>query len=428
MNNTEMSPQQAVEQERRLALLRRITASSGFGRSARLSAFLNYVVERSLAELPEEITEQQIGVQVYGRNAAYNPGEDNIVRAQARVLRAKLEAYFTTEGSQEPLILEIPKGGYIPRFVDRPVATPLENARPLDLRPADTSLQGSQIRVVIMGMAALALFASGWMLHGFLTPVVVQQPSESPRFQAFWNRILATSKPILFVAPDQGHSIAAEVFRRDFTLADYVLKRPALEWNADAERALSLPDLPRRNYSMMDAVSLAARISELAAQRGRTLTVRNCRDLSRREISNGLVIFVGTPASNPWLELFETKINFAYAPNTGRRPQLLRNREPGGGESAEFRATATGGMNETYGSIFHRVGLDGESSVLVFGGMNMEATEATAMLLLQPMLFEKLLAPVLKVDRPYFELVAKSKSMAGSSTSPEVVALRLYPD
>jgi len=68
---------------------------------------------------PEEATEQQIGIHVYGRLPGYNPNEDNIVRSQARVLRSKLEHYFANEGINETTIISIPKGRYLPVFEAR---------------------------------------------------------------------------------------------------------------------------------------------------------------------------------------------------------------------------------------------------------------------------------------------------------------------
>ena len=98
------------------ALVGRIGGSREFRRAVRLREFLTYVVDRYLAGCNEEITEPLIGQRVFGRPESYNPGEDSIVRTEARTLRQRLERYFAGEGAHEPLILEIPRGGYIPLF------------------------------------------------------------------------------------------------------------------------------------------------------------------------------------------------------------------------------------------------------------------------------------------------------------------------
>ncbi len=91
-------------------LVCRIAASARFARSPRLTDFLMYIAERSLSGRLDEITEQQIGIHVFGRPTGYDPGNDNIVRSQARLLRKKLEEYFEEEGRAEELILSVPRG------------------------------------------------------------------------------------------------------------------------------------------------------------------------------------------------------------------------------------------------------------------------------------------------------------------------------
>ncbi len=58
---------------------------------------------------------------VFGRSEGYDSNEDNIVRSYARNLRKRIDEYFATEGRDEDLRLEIPRGGYIPIFSTRSV-------------------------------------------------------------------------------------------------------------------------------------------------------------------------------------------------------------------------------------------------------------------------------------------------------------------
>ena len=114
------------------ALVQKIVASSEFQRAARLRDFLLYVVDRKLARAPQEVTETLIGQRVFGRPSTYHTGEDSIVRTEARLLRQRLERYFSQEGIAEPMVLEIPKGSYVPVFYrrDLPSATPLTLPEP----------------------------------------------------------------------------------------------------------------------------------------------------------------------------------------------------------------------------------------------------------------------------------------------------------
>src|SRR5208283_2458873 len=104
---------------RRQDVIERVASSATFQRSPRLRAFLQYVCRCALNDQPEAATEQQIGIHVFDRPPGYNPSEDNIVRSQARLLRWKLEQHFASDGKDEPLIITIPKGQYLPVFEER---------------------------------------------------------------------------------------------------------------------------------------------------------------------------------------------------------------------------------------------------------------------------------------------------------------------
>jgi hypothetical protein len=101
----------------RWELVQRVIESPHLIGSARLRDFLLHVTACAIRERPEDATEQQIGIQVFQRSPGFNSSEDSIVRSQARLLRLKLSAYFNAEGASEPLIIEIPKGHYLPAFL-----------------------------------------------------------------------------------------------------------------------------------------------------------------------------------------------------------------------------------------------------------------------------------------------------------------------
>jgi hypothetical protein len=116
------SHESLAEPREREKLVRRVTSSVTFEKSPRLRAFLVHVCRCALEDRSDEATEQQIGIHVYGRSPSYNPNDDNIVRSQARVLRLKLEHHFANEGSDEPVVITIPKGQYLAVFAPRTAA------------------------------------------------------------------------------------------------------------------------------------------------------------------------------------------------------------------------------------------------------------------------------------------------------------------
>jgi hypothetical protein len=94
--------------------LNRLRKSRTVGSSERLIEFLSFVVEASLNG--EHLKETTIGVSVFGCTTDYDPKADAIVRSQAWRLRLKLKEYYAYEGADDPLVIELPKGHYVPVF------------------------------------------------------------------------------------------------------------------------------------------------------------------------------------------------------------------------------------------------------------------------------------------------------------------------
>jgi TolB-like protein len=103
--------------------LERLLASSGFARNERMARFLRFVVEQYLAGKDSELKESVIAMEVFGRRPDHDLTRDSVVRTEAGRLRSRLSEYYAGEGKDDPLIIELPKGGYAPVFRPR-VAAP----------------------------------------------------------------------------------------------------------------------------------------------------------------------------------------------------------------------------------------------------------------------------------------------------------------
>lgn len=95
--------------------LERILAHTLFQSSLRLSTFLRFTVEHALAGRADELKEYVIGVEVFERASTYSPQEDPVVRIMAGRLRSKLAEYYQGGGHSDPVLIELPRGGYVPR-------------------------------------------------------------------------------------------------------------------------------------------------------------------------------------------------------------------------------------------------------------------------------------------------------------------------
>ncbi|WP_188262905.1 tetratricopeptide repeat protein [Azospirillum tabaci] len=103
------------------AALARVLASRSLRGSARGRRFLQFIVQEALAGRANRIKAYTIAMDVFDRDASFDPLLDPVVRIQAGRLRRALEHYYLTEGAADPLRIAIPKGGYVPRFSLVPV-------------------------------------------------------------------------------------------------------------------------------------------------------------------------------------------------------------------------------------------------------------------------------------------------------------------
>ena len=105
------TPRAVVEEH-----LERVLASPGFARNERMSRFLRFIAQEELNGRGSELKESLIGVEVFGRKPGFDSKQDSTVRSEAARLRARLAEYYGAEGKGDTLVIELPKGGYVPQF------------------------------------------------------------------------------------------------------------------------------------------------------------------------------------------------------------------------------------------------------------------------------------------------------------------------
>src|SRR5215475_4214320 len=101
------------------AALERVAASEVMRSSPQLTAFLRFVVEAVLEGHSDRIKGYVIAVEVLKRGAKFNPQIDPIVRVEATRLRRTLERYYAGAGAEDPIVITLPRGTYVPTFTRR---------------------------------------------------------------------------------------------------------------------------------------------------------------------------------------------------------------------------------------------------------------------------------------------------------------------
>jgi tetratricopeptide (TPR) repeat protein len=134
----------------------RITASDVFSRSPQLGAFLRFVVEAVLHGKGDRIKAYTIGVEVLRRDTSFDPQLDPIVRVEATRLRRAIERYYAGPGADDPVVIDLPRGTYVPTF------------RLRDARIAGATADVTWRARPVLWVAAVALLVAigmGWMLR-----------------------------------------------------------------------------------------------------------------------------------------------------------------------------------------------------------------------------------------------------------------------
>ena len=110
--------------------LARVIESAAFRGSLRLPSFLAFVVETTLAGRSKTIKAYTIGVEALRRRTDFDPQANPIVRVEAGRLRHALARYYAGEGRDDPVVIELLRGSYVPRFSRRGSATADDDAAP----------------------------------------------------------------------------------------------------------------------------------------------------------------------------------------------------------------------------------------------------------------------------------------------------------
>jgi len=139
-----------------------VLSSGVFARSDQLRNFLRYVCERTLTGRGKDISEYSVATEALGKPQDFSPGEDSSVRSRAYELRQKLQKYYELERPDAAIRIELPKGAYTPRFVERPAplcapAPEPEAVQPVPDPTANVNANRTLNRTVRILAAALAV-------------------------------------------------------------------------------------------------------------------------------------------------------------------------------------------------------------------------------------------------------------------------------
>ncbi|MDQ6759584.1 MAG: tetratricopeptide repeat protein [Acidobacteriota bacterium] len=165
--NAGSSPSADLSPEAVRAELQKILSSPGFINADRLTKFLRHVVEGALEGQTDRLKESLLGIEVFGRKPTYDPRIDAVVRTEAVKLRARMKEYYETEGREDAIRIDLPKGGYVPVFhrYEEPVAAvePV-TAAPVEPPPVPSNWKvfaAGALMVLVLGLSLIYAMRKG---------------------------------------------------------------------------------------------------------------------------------------------------------------------------------------------------------------------------------------------------------------------------
>jgi hypothetical protein len=145
--------------------LKSVLASAAFSHSPSLTAFLRFVVEAALAGRGGQLKGYTIAVEALGRTSDFDPETDAIVRVDAGRIRNALARYYEADGAHDAVVIDLPRGHYVPTFSrrDQPTVLPatVEAPQPIhsDWSRSRAAAQTCQLLLERMASSRAALGA-----------------------------------------------------------------------------------------------------------------------------------------------------------------------------------------------------------------------------------------------------------------------------
>ena len=415
----------------RWEVVQRVSTSTSFQRSPRLRELFAYICDRSLQNHTHDLREQAIGCAVFGRKADYNPGEDNIVRVEMRQLRKRLEDYFATEGKDEPFVILIPKGAYVPVFEPREsAATRIAQPEPavaVAPRPANWRRWAVLSACIALALAGLSLWL--WsQVQGLEQRTSIAAP-RAERVQ-LWPLLFNNDQETLVVCADSSLVVAQSLLNRSLSLDEYV-SRDFGKANLSSESKSLLRSIPNWQFTDITDVRLVQRLYRLNADYWDKVAIRSAKSMQIQDFKNGNSVLLGSIRSNIWNKLFEPMLNFRFDYDTQNRAAFIRNQKPLAGEQTVYRAAGPGQSGDSYSILALVPNLRHTGHVLIIAGTTGEGTEAAGELIMNSATSSVLLGSLTQRNQgklPYFEALLRSSTLSGVAKNAEVIALRIISD
>lgn len=418
------------------AAVQHILGSRHFAKAPLLSSFLAYASQRALEDGMVRISEYEIGMNVFQRTATFDPREDNIVRTYARHLRKRLQEYYETDGENDRVRVELPKGTYVPVFHIR--ERPTETEAPTDEAALEEQVPQAELsegriwwhRRWIFGMAAILLVVYSMALYWIARSTVHSRTGGERRstLHPIWEQLFRPDQNTFIIPSDIGFVILQQANHRTFSLAEY------LNWfsSQSTDGHLSMSYLRDQTYTSVLNLTIISNLQRLPEARADRFIIRATKNVRFDDLRDNNAILLGSNYSNPWTEIFGDKLNFQFVNHPKEDRRWIVNQHPGEGEASTYESTTTNTTHRTYAVIAFVPNLDKNGHVLLIQGLDTAGTQAAADILFNSGEMRSFVQKTLGHDgvTGSFELLIAADSLDANSHAMDsrIIASRFHTD
>jgi hypothetical protein len=363
--------------------IQRIVQSKAFKTSEVHRNLLVYLAEKSLAGTAQNLKEYTVGLDVFGKPASYDPRQESVVRMHVGRLRQKLAEYYRTEGQDDPVIVDLPKGAFTLIFSPRPVA---EVPPPVVETPRRAI---STREVALAGSLVLAIVFAGYfglrLSKVQKTADTVSTLQWTPELQQLWGPLLSSDRPLMV-------TLSADPFHAN-------AQGPAVAAGGSGVTGVG-------------TANAAFLLGQFLGQRKRNVFPIRSDLLSMGEIAMGDVIFVGSTVGKPQIQAIPP-VDQPFV----LTPEGVRNLKPLEGEPA-FLADALPKVGqdfeESHALISNLPGLYGNGKILYLAGNTIASVMGAVQALTDPDLAKQLVSSLRTPNGSlprFYQVVLKVKAM-----------------
>ncbi|MGA7410795.1 MAG: hypothetical protein WBW33_09935, partial [Bryobacteraceae bacterium] len=356
------------------------------------------------------------------------------------------------EGKEAPLLITMPKGSYTISFESRQSAATVLNGDGADANDPPAPAPDDAIQLVTEAeippqptihpapvpegaraswgrpfwilltivMALIAIGCAALLLAQRNTQL--SQRLANSRFPL--GALFDVGKDTDIVTTDASLVLLRELSHKSLSLHDYITRQyPPV---ADSINQDLYWHVQHREYVDSNEVVLATKILRDYSQFSQRIFINSAREVDLPRLKERNVILLGSPASNPWGELYYQNLPFQF--DRSQRGTVL-NGEPRPGEQARyFAATRSGETGDTFALVAFVPGLGAGLHALLIAGTTAESTAAAGGFVLDEAQISKAYK-MMGIERSgsprYFELLLRARTFPGSATETTILAWRL---